>query len=243
MLRAHNIGWGTNKKVILDGIDLHVHQGECIGLIGPNGSGKSSLLKILACLEKPTTGSLYFRGQDITGKADLSIRRRMAVVFQEALLLDTSVYENVAVGLKIRGMAKPEIAAKVENWLERFGVWHLLRQQARSLSGGEAQRVSLARAFALEPDVLFLDEPFSAMDAPTKAALLTDLAQVFNSTCTTAIIVSHDFREVQRLTQRAVVLINGKVVAEGTPGEILRAQHPARAQEFLSHWETLQSGR
>lgn len=236
MLEARKISWTKDRKTILEAIDFHLFPGECVGLIGPNGSGKSSLLKILAFLEPPTSGLLLFQGQAVPKNVPLSIRRRIALVFQEALLLNTRVFDNVAIGLKIRGLSKGIILERVEYWLEQFGVSHLAKQLARSLSGGEAQRVSLARAFALEPDVLFLDEPFSALDAPTKEQLRIDLGQIFKSTQTTTVLVSHDFKDIEQLTNRALILLNGQVMAEGSPSELLKGPQNKEVERFLVHF-------
>lgn len=238
MLKAKEISWEQDNRTILQTVNFHLQPGECVGLIGPNGSGKSSLLKILAFLETPTSGQLYFQGQSIPKSVPLSIRRKIAIVFQESLLLNTRVFDNVAMGLKIRGLSKGKIREKVDYWLEQFGVTHLSKQSARSLSGGEAQRVSLARAFAIEPDVLFLDEPFSALDAPTKEGLRVDLAKVFKSTQTTTVIVSHDFKDIAHLTNRALILLNGHVAAEGSPTELLRNPHKEEVERFLAHFSS-----
>lgn len=231
MLRAENITWEQGGKTILKGISLHLKQGEWTGLAGPNGAGKSSLLKILAFLEQPTGGRLFFQGELIEGRMPLALRRHLAVVFQDSLLLNTSVYENVAVGLKIRSLPKAVIKERVETWLERFGVLQLLKQPARSLSGGEAQRVNLARAFALEPDVLFLDEPFSALDAPTKAHLLQDLADASKESGVSALMVSHDFRELARLTQRTLIIKDGTTIAELPSAKLLSDYSRAAAAD------------
>lgn len=236
MLKAQKISWKKSNKTILEDIDFVLQSGECLGLVGPNGSGKSSLLKILALLEPPTSGDIWFQGQHIPRKVSLDMRRRIAIVFQEALLLDTSVWENIAVGLKIRDISKAEIKNRVTFWLEQFGIDHLAQQSARSLSGGEAQRVSLARAFVLEPDILFLDEPFSALDTPTKEALRTDLAQIFRTTKVTTVLVSHDFDDIHRLAQRTLLLIQGKVVADATPSQLLATPHSVEVDQFLAHW-------
>lgn len=236
MLAAEKISWKQGHKTILQSINLHLSPGECVGLIGPNGSGKSSLLKILAFLETPTSGQLYFRNQAVPKSVPLSIRRKIAIVFQESLLLNTGVFENVAMGLKIRGFSKGEIQERVEFWLEQFGVSHLSKQSSRSLSGGEAQRVSLARAFAIKPDVLFLDEPFSSLDAPTKEGLRIDLAKVFKSTHTTTVLVSHDFKDIDQLADRALILLNGQVMAEGSPAEILKNSRKEEVDRFLAHF-------
>jgi len=238
VLEAKEISWNQDHKTILQCVHFHLLPGECVGLIGPNGSGKSSLLKILAFLETPTSGQLYFQGQAVPKSVPLSIRRKIAIVFQESLLLNTGVFDNVAMGLKIRGLSKGRIREKVDFWLEQFGVSHLAKQSARSLSGGEAQRVSLARAFAIEPDVLFLDEPFSALDAPTKEGLRIDLAKVFKSTQTTTVLVSHDFKDIAQLTSRALILLNGQVLAEGPPAELLKKSHKEEVDRFLAHFST-----
>ncbi|GAB6153507.1 hypothetical protein JCM17380_22570 [Desulfosporosinus burensis] len=236
MLEAQEITWKQEHKTILQTINFHLLRGECVGLIGPNGSGKSSLLKILAFLETPTSGKLFFQGQSIPQNVPLAIRRKIAIVFQESLLLNTRVFDNVALGLKIRGFSKGIIRERVDYWLEQFGVIHLSKQSARSLSGGEAQRVSLARAFAIEPDVLFLDEPFSALDAPTKEGLRIDLAKVFKTTQTTTVLVSHDFKDIAHLANRALILLNGEVAAEGSPSELLRNPQPGDVARFLSYF-------
>lgn len=237
MLNAKQIIWQKNGTPILQRVDFSLQKGERVGLVGPNGSGKSSLLKILSFLETPTAGELSFHGRQIGSKVPLDIRRKLAVVFQESLLFNTTVYENVASGLKIRSVPKSDIQLRVEEWLTRFGVDHLAKQQARSLSGGEAQRVNLARAFVLQPEILFLDEPFSALDAPTKELLLADLVDILNVTKITTVLVSHDFREIQRFTERAAVLIKGRIQAQGSPAELLREQQQPEAEKFLSLWK------
>ncbi len=136
----------------------------------------------------------------------------------------------------MRGVPQSDIRRRVEQWLELFGISHLADRQARSLSGGEAQRVSLARAFVLEPDLIFLDEPFSALDAPTKEMLRRDLADVLTIAKTAVVLVSHDFRDMERLTDRALILMDGRVAAEGTPDDLLRLPQSAAVDQFLLHW-------
>ena len=165
----------------------------------------------------------------------------MAVVFQEALLLDTSVAENVATGLKLRGVARAERERRVSTWLERFGIAHLARRSARSLSGGEAQRVSLARAFALDPEALLLDEPFSALDAPTRAAVTADLMAVVRSTQTTTVMVTHDLDEALALGDRVGVLIGGQLRQIGPPEEVFATPADAEVAGFVGV-ETIVSG-
>jgi tungstate transport system ATP-binding protein len=128
MLKAKNLCWQQGNKKILDNIDFSLLKGEVIGLVGPNGSGKSSLLKVLSFLEKPTAGEILFQNKVIGSNISLDIRRKIAIVFQDPLLLNTTVYENVASGLKIRGKSKKEISDKVDRWLTSFGIFHLKNQ-------------------------------------------------------------------------------------------------------------------
>ncbi|MDK2855395.1 MAG: tungstate transport system ATP-binding protein [Bacillota bacterium] len=223
VLEARDIVIKKGGRRILSVDHLAVEPGEVLAIIGPNGAGKSTLLTVLACLDLPTSGAVFFHGRRVTRANALAVRRRLAVVFQEPLLLDTTVLENAAIGLKLRGRRR-EAEAKARAWLARFGVGHLAAQQALTLSGGEAQRVSLARAFALEPEVLLLDEPFASVDVIARAGLIQEFKSILSSTGTTAVLVTHDFREVSALATRVAVLFDGTVQAEGPPEAI--AAHP-----------------
>lgn len=218
IITGQNLTLAKNGKRILEIPSFEVREGEVLGIIGPNGAGKSSLLHLLAFLEQPTQGEIFFRGQRPRTKAEvLAVRRKMAVVFQEPLLLRDSVFNNVALGLKFRKQKNSK--EKVNFWLEKLGITFLARQDARTLSGGEAQRVALARAFVLEPEVLFLDEPFSSLDAFAKIALMEELREILAATGTTTVFITHDFQEVSFLADRVAVLTAGKVNYVGTPTE------------------------
>ncbi|MGI6128868.1 MAG: ATP-binding cassette domain-containing protein [bacterium] len=219
VLEVKDILVRRGRRVILQVENLAVEPKEVVALIGPNGAGKSTLLTILGCLAAPDRGEVFFADKKVSRQNALAVRRRMAVVFQEPLLLDSTVIENVALGLKLRGQ-KRGADKKALAWLERFGVGHLAGQNALTLSGGEAQRVSLARAFALEPDLLLLDEPFASIDVISRTALVSEFKSVLASTGITAILVTHDFQEVLALATRAVVLDQGKIQAQGTPAQI-----------------------
>lgn len=203
---------------VLDIPSFCIKEKEFISLIGPNGSGKSTLLLALNHLLKQTAGRLLFRGEEIASRDDvLGYRRRVSMVFQEPLLFDTSVYKNVASGLKIRGMAGAEIRERVTKYLACFNIEHLAHRSARKLSGGESQRASLARAFAMEPEVIFLDEPFSALDPPTRHALTDDLEKIVRETGITTLMVTHDQSEALRMSDRIAVMQDGRIVQSGTP--------------------------
>lgn len=209
-------------RVVLDVPDLTLQRGEIVALVGPNGAGKSSLVAALALLERPAAGTIVLNGTTIDWRrGTLEARRRLAIVFQEALLFDTTVSENVATGLKLRGVPKRERQPRVERWLDRLGIAHLANRQARTLSGGEAQRTSLARALVLEPELLLLDEPFAALDAPTREALADDLLPLLRETATTTVMVTHDRDEAVELGDRLAVLIDGRLAQLDRPERVL----------------------
>lgn len=220
-LSASGITMVYNDRTVLDVPEFNINSGEVMTIIGPNGSGKTTLLLILALLSTPTTGTINYSGVSVnTRQKVLELRRRVATVFQEPLLLAVPVRENVMLGLRLRKIDKTEAIKRTQKWLERFGVADLENRSPRTLSGGEAKRVSLARAFALQPDVLFLDEPFTALDSPTRQALLEDFEKVVRETKVTTVIVTHDRNEALILADRVAVLIDGKLRQIGTPDEV-----------------------
>ena len=244
---------------ILEGLDLRMHYGgatildvpavavppgEILALIGPNGAGKSTLLRILGLLERPTTGIVRFQGQPVlwVGRDLLTTRRRFACVFQEPLLCDTTVEANVALGLRLRHRPGDEVATQVRTWLTRLGIAHLARREARTLSGGEAQRTSLARAFALRPDILLLDEPFAALDPPTRAELLGQLQDLLRQEGCTTIFVTHDREEALRLGDRIAVVAGGQLCQVGTPAGVFGRPVSEEVARFVG-METILPGR
>ncbi len=228
---------------VIDVPALSLAEGRVLCLIGPNGAGKSTLLLAIASLLKPQSGDLVFKGAAIDLRHDaFAYRRRLAMVFQEPLLFDTTVYANVAAGLKIRGMGKAKSEKTVARNLERFGITGLAERSARKLSGGEAQRTSLARAFATEPEMILLDEPFSALDAPTREALTDDLQRILAETRTTAIFTTHDRWEALRLADEIAVMNNGKIVQIGLPEEVMNQPSDEFVASFVG-METILTGR
>ena len=231
-LAARGLVVWRSGRAIVDVPSLEVRAGEVLAVIGPNGAGKSTLLLHLALLERPDAGEVLFEGAPARGR-ELALRRRMAVVFQEPLLLNRGVLANVETGLRLRGVPRGERWQRAMRWLARFGVDALAERSAHTLSGGEAQRVSLARAFALEPEVLLLDEPFSALDAPTREGITSDLAGALTETHVTTVIVTHDHDEAARLGQRVAVLIGGQIRQTGTPAEVFGAPADAAVAAFV----------
>ncbi|UCZ53498.1 energy-coupling factor ABC transporter ATP-binding protein [Bacillus shivajii] len=230
----------NGKKTV--GIDhLSLDKGDRLGIIGPNGAGKSTLLKACALLEPPNEGSVTYQGKPLSvASPALHIRREWACVFQHSQRFQSSVFHNVEIGLKIRKLPKEERHKKVMKWLETFRIDHLANEHAFSLSGGEAQRMNLARAFVLEPSVLFLDEPFSALDFPTKMSLIEELNGVLKETKTTVLFITHDLTEVKLLTNRLLYLESGAAYDNGATDEVLNDPSNKLAT-FLKPWQIKES--
>ncbi len=243
ILEAKNLQVTRGGAILVHIPSLLIQKGEILSLIGPNGAGKTTLLQTLSYLLKPFQGKIYFKGEKVNSNHSvLEYRRKLAMVFQEPLLFDTTVFSNVASGLRIRGMKKMEIRDRVTEQLDRFGISHLHRRSARTLSGGEAQRTSLARAFAIQPEVLLLDEPFASLDPPTRESLIEDLERILRLTGTTTIFATHDRLEALRLSDRIAVMNDGKMLQIGSPEEVMN--HPV--DEFVASFvgvETILTGR
>jgi tungstate transport system ATP-binding protein len=224
LIEAQGLRVERGGTVILDIPLLTVEEGEVLSLIGPNGAGKTTLLQTLSYLVGPFGGTLFFRGRKVGPDLPvLAYRRALAMAFQDPLLFDTTVFENVASGLRIRGVQKREIRAAVREGLALFGIGGLKDRSARSLSGGEAQRVSLARAFAIRPDVMLLDEPFAALDPRSREPLIEDMQAILRRTRTTTLLVTHDLMESLRLSDRIAVMDRGKICQIGAAHEVLNA--------------------
>jgi len=244
ILEAHDLRVAYDGETALEVSEIKIQEGEVLALIGPNGAGKSTLLRVLALLESPTSGSLFFRGQPISwGSRDLlALRRCLACVFQEALLCDTTVEANAALGLRLRRRPDAEVATRVRAWLERLGIAHLAERRARTLSGGEGQRVSLARAFAIQPEVLLLDEPFAALDPPTRMELLALLQNLLREAGCTTVFVTHDREEALRLGDRVAVMIDTRIRQLGRPSEVFGHPSSEEVARFVGV-ETILDGR
>lgn len=220
------------SKTVLDIEEFVVNQGEVLAVIGPNGSGKSTLLRLIAHLEKPNSGSIRFASDKGPG-SDLDIRRRLAFVFQEPLLFTGTVFDNIAYGLKVRGIKRGEIEQRVRDAAQMFGIHHLLDRPSNALSGGEAQRTSLARAFVLRPELLLLDEPTALLDPPTKESLLVDLYDVLEQMDTTVIYITHELTEAMILADRCAFIEGGRIIQVGTPQEVMASPVNRKIADFV----------
>ena len=220
MIQIRDLLIQRNGLDALDVDSLDIQRGETLTVVGPNGAGKSTLLLALARLLKPARGDILYDGRSLKQWEELEYRRRISFVFQSPLLMDMTVEQNVALGLKFRGTPKEESHERVGKWMRHLGVDSLSKRRAGQLSGGEAQRVSLARAFVLEPEFLLLDEPFAALDPPTRSKLLEDLSALLNEDHRTAVFVTHNLNEASKLSHRIAVIVGGMLRQVGTAKQI-----------------------
>ena len=222
ILLAENLTAAQGGVQVLHVPHLVVEQGRVMAVVGPNGSGKTTLLLCLGGLLAATGGMILFGGREMAGSSGrASLRRAVTMVFQEPLLFDSTVAANIETGLRIRGIKRAVRAERVEESAVLFGISHLLGRSARKLSGGESQRASLARAFAFAPEVLLMDEPFAALDAPSKQSLLADLGAILKQTGSTAVFSTHDLSEAIALADNMAVLNGGLLVRHGPTREVL----------------------
>jgi tungstate transport system ATP-binding protein len=234
MIEIRNLLIQRNGRVALKIDSLDIKRGETLAVVGPNGSGKSTLLLALARLLKPASGEVVFDGKSLSRLDDLEYRRKISFVFQDPLLLDMTVEQNIALGLKFRKTPKEEVHPRVWKWIKHLGIESLAKRRAGQLSGGEAQRVSLARAFVLEPELLLLDEPFSSLDPPTRAKMLEDLSALLAEDHRTAVFVTHNLNEAAKLSHRIAVIVGGMLRQVG-PARQIKAKPADEAVAAFLH--------
>jgi len=231
MLRAEGISkdW---KEFHLREVTFEVKGGEHFIILGPSGAGKTVLLEIIAGIIEPDAGRVYLGGRDVT---DLPPEKRgLAYVPQNyALFPNMSVYDNIAFGLKVRKVPKPEIERKVREISEVLRIEHLLNRKPRTLSGGEQQRVALARALVVEPPLILLDEPFANLDVQTRAKLLTEIKRWKRELGFTALHVTHSFEEAISLGDRVGVMLDGRLVQVGKVRDVFSRPVSEEVARFL----------
>ncbi|NAW77684.1 sulfate ABC transporter ATP-binding protein [Vibrio sp. V33_P6A3T137] len=222
-IRLDNISKNFGAFQALSPLSLHIDDGEMIGLLGPSGSGKTTLLRIIAGLEGADTGHIHFRNRDVTY---VHVReRRVGFVFQNyALFRHMTVADNVAFGLQVMDRRQrptsTEIARRVKQLLEIVQLGHLADRYPEQLSGGQKQRIALARALATQPEVLLLDEPFGALDAKVRKELRRWLRSLHDELGFTSVFVTHDQDEALELSDRVVVMSNGRIEQVDTPVQL-----------------------
>ena len=223
MIRVSNLHKSFGKNNVLKGIDEHIEKGEVVVVIGPSGSGKSTFLRCLNLLESPTSGKIVFEGNDITDKGtDINkIREKMGMVFQQFNLFPhKTVLQNLTIApIKVKGLSKQEAEKKAMELLNRVGLADKAEAYPSSLSGGQKQRIAIARALAMEPDVMLFDEPTSALDPEMVGEVLSVMNDLAKEGMT-MVVVTHEMGFAREVGDRILFMDNGGIVEEGSPEEI-----------------------
>jgi tungstate transport system ATP-binding protein len=235
LIETVNLGQKYGGQEIIKNINLKVEPGEGLALIGPTGAGKTTLLRLLDLLETPYSGQIYFDGTEVTDNKPrrLQARRRMSFVLQKPVVFNMSVRDNIACGLRWRREKEPAIRRRVNSALELVGMTDYSSRNARTLSGGETQLVAIARALAVTPEVLFLDEPTANLDPVSEAKIEEVLAHIIGEQKTTMVMATHDMSQGQRLAGRIGVIINGELLQTGSPSDIFSTPQDTRVAQLV----------
>lgn len=235
MLKLENVCRSFSERLALRNVSLSVDKGEILAIIGPSGSGKTTLLRLVNLLIQPTSGLILFNDVNTSGddKHQRSLRRQMSLVLQYPALFDTTVFNNVALGLKIRGCSEVVIKEKVDNMLAVVGLSGFEKRMVKTLSGGEAQRIALARALVTEPKLLLLDEPTSNLD-PKNVSIIEDIVRAANTKSqVTVVLATHNLNQAKRLARRVAFLLDGEIVEEGASKEIFEQPKDERTATYV----------
>ena len=221
---------------VLTGVNETIHKGEVVSIIGPSGSGKSTFLRCLNLLETPEKGHIFFDGVEITGKkVDIDLhRQKMGMVFQQFNVFPhLTVEENITLAPKmLKKKTAAEASEMAKDLLNRVGLLEKLNEMPGNLSGGQKQRLAIVRALAMEPDVMLFDEPTSALD-PEMVGEVLDVIKGLVSTGMTSVIVTHEMRFAEEISDRVLFIADGNILEEGTPEQIFHNPTHPRLQEFL----------
>ena len=237
MIHVNNLHKSFGKNDVLKGINEHIKKGEVVVVIGPSGSGKSTFLRCLNLLEEPTSGEIVFEGNSITDKkVDINkIREKMGMVFQQFNLFPhKTVLENLTIApIKVKGISKAEAEKKAFELLERVGLTDKAKAYPSSLSGGQKQRIAIARALAMEPDVMLFDEPTSALD-PEMVGEVLNVMKNLASEGMTMVVVTHEMGFAKEVGDRIVFMDGGNILESEKPQEFFENPKNERTKEFLS---------
>ena len=236
IIKTVNLHKSFGSLHVLTGVNETIHKGEVVSIIGPSGGGKSPFLRCLNMLEKPEKGQIFFNGVAITGKkVDIdSHRQKMGMVFQQFNVFPhLTVAENIKLAPKLlKGMSDADASAMAETLLARVGLLDKYDEMPGNLSGGQKQRLAIVRAMAMEPEVMLFDEPTSALD-PEMVGEVLDVIKELVNTGMTCVIVTHEMRFAEEVSDRVLFIAEGNILEQGPPSEIFHnPQHP-RLQEFL----------
>jgi len=231
MYELDSIQHRYGQRLVLDIDHLEAQPGETLAIVGPSGSGKSTLLRLMQFLERPAAGWITFDGHIVDGDPPLDVRRRVMTVFQRPLLLDRSARDNIAYGMWLRGRRAGRHV--VDRLIAQLGLSDVADSPARSLSGGEAQRTALARALAVDPDVLLLDEPTANLD-PYNVSLIENIIRDQRERGTTIVLVTHQIFQARRLADRTALLLSGRLIEVAPTAELFNSARDPRTRAFLT---------
>jgi len=220
-LEARDLTRQADGKIIVDHVSIKIFPAEVVAIVGPSGAGKSSLLRLLNRLDEPTSGTLYLQGVDYRETSPRELRQRVGMIMQMPYLFPGSAAENVRFGPRQRNEGLPD--AEIERLLARVGLPGFGERDVAKLSGGEAQRLAIARALANNPEALLLDEPTSALDEDAKAVVESLLEEIIRSEGLTCVWVTHDRAQAARMGDRVAMMEAGRLLRIGAPEEVLRA--------------------
>lgn len=232
--------WRDGRK-ILNVSRLELGKNECLVLFGPNGAGKSTLLRVASLLERADSGEIYYQGIKADKKNRLELSRKAAYLLQKPVFFRGTVKDNLLMGLKFRGLNEAEQRKRLSKVVELFSLNSFLNRQPGELSGGEKQRVHLARAFILEPEFLFLDEPFNGLDAGLRERLISDFFDIRKKTGQTTILVTHQRDEAAFLADRIAVMVAGEIIQTGKVEDVFSAPATPEVSKLVGQ-ETLVEG-
>ena len=237
LIRAVNVKKNFGDQEVLKGIDLEVNEGDVVVIIGPSGSGKSTFLRCLNLLEVPTDGHILFEGTDITDKSvDINkMRQKIGMVFQQFNLFPNyTIQNNITLApVKLGLMTQQEAEKKAKELLERVGLPERANDYPSQLSGGQKQRIAIARALAMNPDVMLFDEPTSALD-PEMVGEVLELMRELARDGMTMVVVTHEMGFAREVANRVLFIDEGKIQEENTPEEFFANPKNPRLREFLS---------
>ncbi|NME83095.1 amino acid ABC transporter ATP-binding protein [Clostridium sp. SM-530-WT-3G] len=237
MIYVKDLYKSFGDKEILKGIDEHIAKGEVVVVIGPSGSGKSTFLRCLNLLETPTSGTIEFEGKDITSKSINidKIREKMGMVFQQFNLFPhKTVCENICMApIKVKGISKEQAKETAKDLLKKVGLLDKIDAYPSSLSGGQKQRIAIARALAMQPDVMLFDEPTSALDPEMVGEVLNVMKDLAKEGMT-MVVVTHEMGFAREVGDRILFMDQGKILEEGTPEEVFQNPKNPRTKDFLS---------
>jgi tungstate transport system ATP-binding protein len=237
LFRAENISKSFGNKEVLRRIDLSIHRGEIFALLGPSGAGKTTLLRILNLLEPPSGGKLIYNGTLLsrcTVQEKITARRSMSMLFQTPSIFNSSVFNNVAYGLNVRKIDKEIMRKKVMDALSIVGLNGKDTQKARTLSGGEAQRMAFARAFVYGPELLLLDEPTTNLDPANVAKIEQIIKRICVELGTTIVIATHNIPQVKRIADRAGIMLDKVLVEVRSKETMFKDPLDPKASAFLN---------